>query len=228
MDYGRPNVSTSKGPAIPDEYYAIGARYADRRGRAGAMASLGAEAISSLRGGMSSPVEVLYPGTSKLSGGLLASLIRSPDLDPNYVQRFQHIAIIAQLADAILSVAQATGKCIVPLDFDPNEYTSPEDCSCDICGKERRKNTKNLAPAITMSNKGKEKDTGNDSAGLVNGESTAGREEPDTLIDAKIAPDTEKNNMSEETTLGGSGCGVGSHCRPPSNITAPLQQMELQ
>lgn len=76
MNYGRPNVSTSTGPAIPDEYYAIGARYADRRGRAGAMASLGAESIASLRGSMSKPVEVLYPGTSKLSGGLLASLIR--------------------------------------------------------------------------------------------------------------------------------------------------------
>lgn len=76
MDYRRPNVSTSTGLAIPDEYYAIGARYADRRGRAGAMASLGAESIANLRGSMSTPVEVLYPGTSKLSGGLLTSLIR--------------------------------------------------------------------------------------------------------------------------------------------------------
>lgn len=76
MDYGRPNVSTSTGPAIPDEYYAIGARYADRRGRVGAMASLGAESIASLRGSISKPAEVLYPETSKLSGGLLASLIR--------------------------------------------------------------------------------------------------------------------------------------------------------
>lgn len=61
---------------LPDDYHAIGARYADRRGRAGAMASLGAEGIISLRGSASSPVHVLYPGTSKLSGGLLTSLIR--------------------------------------------------------------------------------------------------------------------------------------------------------
>lgn len=184
MDYGRHNVSTPTGPAIPDEYYAIGARYADRRGRAGAMANLGAESIAGLRGSMSKPVEVLYPGTSKLSGGLLASLIRSPDLDPNYVQRFQHIAIIAQLADAILSVAQATGKCIVPLDFDPNEYTSPEDCPCDICSKEGQKNTKNLGPSTAMSKKGEENEVGKESVHLVNGESTAGRQELDELADA--------------------------------------------
>jgi len=184
MDYGRPNVSTSTGPAIPDEYYAIGARYADRRGRVGAMASLGAESIASLRGSISKPAEVLYPETSKLSGGLLASLIRSPDLDPNYVQRFQHIAIIAQLADAILSVAKATKKCIVPLDFDPNEYTSPEDCSCNICSREARKNTKTLGSSATMSKKGEENEAGKESVHLVNGESTAGRQELDELVDA--------------------------------------------
>ncbi|RPB26557.1 hypothetical protein L211DRAFT_847185 [Terfezia boudieri ATCC MYA-4762] len=184
MDYGRPNVSTSTGPAIPDEYYAIGARYADRRGRAGAMASLGAESIAGLRNSMSKPVEVLYPETSKLSGGLLASLIRSPDLDPNYVQRFQHIAIIAQLADAILSVAQATGKCIVPLDNDSNEYTSSEDCLCNTCSKETQKDIKTLGSPATMSKNGEENEAGKESAHLVNGESTAGRQEPDELVDA--------------------------------------------
>lgn len=225
MDYGRPNVSTSAGPAIPDEYYAIGARYADRRGRAGAMASLGAESIASLRGSMSSPVEVLYPGTSKLSGGLLASLIRSPDLDPNYVQRFQHIAIIAQLADAILAVAQATGKCIVPLDFDPNEYTSPEDCSCDICSKERRKSAKILGSPVAMPTKG-EKEAGKESAHLVNGESTAGRHEINTreVAYANKATDAEDHTL-EEAIVGESGCEVSSHCRPS---TAPLQSMGLQ
>lgn len=76
MDYRRQNVSSTTVPAIPEEYYAIGARYADRRGRVGAMAGLGAEAVTSLTSSVSSPVEVLYPGTSKLSGALLASLIR--------------------------------------------------------------------------------------------------------------------------------------------------------
>ncbi|KAF8470102.1 hypothetical protein BDZ91DRAFT_792122 [Kalaharituber pfeilii] len=120
MDYRRPSTV----PQIPDECHGIGARYADQRGGTSAMAGL--EATMS-----SPPVEVLYPGTAKLSGGLLASLITTPDLDPNYVQRFQNIAIIAQLADAILSVAQATGKCVVPMDFDSNGYT--EGCSCETC-----------------------------------------------------------------------------------------------
>lgn len=214
MNYGRPNISTSTASAAADEYRAIGARYADRRGRAGAMASLAGESISSLRGGVSSPVKVLYPGTSKLSGALLASLIRSPDLDPNYVQRFQHIAIIAQLADAILSVAQATGKCIVPLDFDPKEYTSPEDCTCDTCSKERRKSSQTLG--ATMPQKGKEKETIKEPTRHNHGESTAGRQELDKLTDA---PDVENNTSLEETTLGGNGFGVGSHCGPPNEAS---------
>ena len=77
MDYRHPKkVAPATVPAIPDEYYAIGARYADRRGRVGAMAGLGTEAMASLTSSVSSPVEVLYPGTSKLGGALLASLIR--------------------------------------------------------------------------------------------------------------------------------------------------------
>ncbi|KAI5801678.1 hypothetical protein DFH27DRAFT_65161 [Peziza echinospora] len=118
---------------IPEEYLTNGARYADRRGRSGGMAELGNIF------GASNKTEVLYPATSKLHGALLASLITTPELDVDYVQRFQHIAILAQLADALISVAQATGKSIVPTDFDPDSYVSPEDCSCGKCTQKRKK-----------------------------------------------------------------------------------------
>lgn len=149
----------------------------------------------------------------------------APDLDPNYVQRFQHIAIIAQLADAILSVAQATGKCIVPLD---DLGTSPEDCSCDICSKEGRKNTKNLGTPATMPRKGEENEAGKESAHLANGESTTGRQELNELANSNKSPAVENNTSLEEAILGGSGCGVGSQCRLQTNFTTPLQSMELQ
>ena len=115
------------------------------------------------------------------------------ELDQDYVQRFQNIAIIAQLADSILAVAKATGKCVVPLDFDPDEYTSPDDCSCKPCTRKRKSVEASIIKESLNKEKEKEGETASAAAGFqapgeVHADATGRTDEPQALAITIDAP----------------------------------------
>lgn len=145
----------------------------------------------------------------------------APDLDPNYVQRFQNIAIIAQLADAILSVAQATKKCIVPIDSDSNGYASSECCSCGECEMEQQKIESSVSPTAAIP-EGKEKEEVDDNRNKCQGD--------DNVATALEVVDKHKNTtitscqgkdaavtQGEKPAMpapGSAACGGSILCRP--------------
>lgn len=153
----------------------------------------------------------------------------APDLDSNYVQRFQNIAIIAQLADAILNVAQATKKCIVPVDFDSNGYTSPEGCLCGECEKEQQRKNE------SSGTEGKEKGMVDDNRNKCNGDGNVAtrleivdQHKNATITtcqakDATVAP----GDKPAMPVPGSAACGGSIPRQPPASLSTPLQQMTL-
>lgn len=114
----------------------------------------------------------------------------------------------------------------MPLDFDSNDYTSPEDCSCNSCSKERRRFNNNVGTKSQVSTEGQVKEK--EILQNLNVGTPVGREELAEVGGAKMFSNTGDNTSLDETAPDSSACGISSYCRPPTNLTAPLQQMELQ